>query len=135
VEWKNNSLAEKESVTEKQDLASVSNELQDLELLEEELEPSLEKADSELLEERLCDSIVMRNGDIKVGTVTEISATEVRYKNCDISGPVYVLQKENVMSIRYSDGKKEIYVKDESAVVKTAPAAEPQFEGFGFFGF
>lgn len=56
------------------------------------------------------DIIVIRNGDIITGIVQEISSTEVKYKkSSNPNGPLYVLDKTNILSIKYKNGETEIF--------------------------
>ncbi|WP_461253815.1 hypothetical protein [Treponema sp. R8-4-B8] len=50
----------------------------------------------------------MKDGNIIEAKVTEISSAEVRYKRFDhLDGPTIVLSANNVLSIRYENGKVE----------------------------
>lgn len=57
-----------------------------------------------------CDRLTLRNGDELPVKVTEIGATEIRYKNCDDpDGPTRVVAKSDVFMIVYSSGKKDFF--------------------------
>lgn len=54
------------------------------------------------------DVIVLRNGDVINGTVTEVQTDQIKYKkSSNPSGPVYSEAKSNVLSIRYENGEVE----------------------------
>jgi len=60
-----------------------------------------------------CDVILFRDGTEIRARVTEVSATEVRYKRCDnVTGPNYVSRKTDLFQIRYANGMKEL-MKEE----------------------
>lgn len=55
-----------------------------------------------------CDTIIFRDGTEVLAKVIEIGVTEIKYKNCDNqSGPTYVVDKNKVQFIVYSNGKVE----------------------------
>jgi len=65
------------------------------------------------------DLIVLRNGNIIEAKVIEISSTEIRYKRFDhLDGPIIVILKTDILSIRYEDSWTEI--------INTVPASEQQ---------
>jgi hypothetical protein len=69
-------------------------------------------------EEDSCDVILFRDGTELRAKVTEVTATEVRYKRCDnLSGPNYVSRKTDLFMIRYANGMKEL-MKEEAPKVK-----------------
>ena len=52
-----------------------------------------------------CDRLVMRNGDLIDAEVSEVGIHEIRYKRCHLEdGPVYVVLKSEVLSIRFGNG-------------------------------
>jgi len=54
------------------------------------------------------DLIVLRDGDIIEAKVTELSPAEIRYKRFDhLDGPTIVIPANNVLSIRYENGRVE----------------------------
>ena len=56
------------------------------------------------------DIIVLKNGSMIEAKVTEISATEIRYKRFShLDGPTIVVSINNVLSIRYENGTVEIF--------------------------
>lgn len=61
------------------------------------------------------DVIVMRNGDIINGTVIEVSSNEIKYKkSSNPSGPLYSIDKNSVLSIKYSNGEIDKFEKSSS---------------------
>jgi len=65
------------------------------------------------------DIITLRNGDQIEARVTEISPTEIRYRRFNhLDGPVIVVPRAQVMSIRYENGTVEI--------ISAAPATAPK---------
>ncbi|MCL2293586.1 MAG: PorT family protein [Spirochaetes bacterium] len=64
------------------------------------------------------DLIILRDGSIIEARVIEISPTEIRYRRFDhLTGPIIVLPVANVLSIRYEDGRVDIF--------NVAPAWQP----------
>ena len=56
------------------------------------------------------DIIVLRDGNMIEAKVTEISATEIRYKRFShLDGPTIVVSINNVLSIRYENGTVEVF--------------------------
>ncbi len=70
------------------------------------------------------DLITFRNGDeIKV-KVIEVSDELIKYKRCDnLEGPLFTVSKAKVFSLRYANGTKDLFSKEEA--VKTANTATP----------
>ncbi|MCC8117926.1 MAG: hypothetical protein LIP09_04140 [Bacteroidales bacterium] len=70
------------------------------------------------------DVIVMRNGDLVIAKVTEITQKEVKYKKATrLDGPTYTVNKSDVLAINYEDGEKETFeevVDNTSAQSTTA---------------
>ena len=55
------------------------------------------------------DMIVLRDGNLIGGKVMEISPTEIRYKRSDnLNGPMIVIPKDRVLSIKYENGVLDI---------------------------
>ncbi|MCT4560772.1 MAG: hypothetical protein N4A41_05270 [Crocinitomicaceae bacterium] len=97
-----------------------SNNADEMEILLET--PSEELITNETLVEDTnavkCDQLVLKNGedkDVKVQLITEKS---IRYKNCDhLDGPDYEQPLSEVLFVKYSNGKKEVFeVKEEPKV-------------------
>lgn len=89
------------------------------------------------------DIMTLKNGDVKSVKVTEINDTDIKYKDfLNLEGPVRVIYKVDVFSIKYENGVKSVIntnttstfnsitVNQPSEVVinKTAPAADPRFD-------
>jgi len=56
-----------------------------------------------------CDNIIMRNGKEIKCIVSEVGLSEIKYKKCDnINGPLYTVDKTEVLMIQYSNGTNEI---------------------------
>jgi len=67
------------------------------------------------------DLIVLKTGSMIEGKVIEISPTEIRYKRADhLDGPTIVLPANNVLSIRYANGKTDI-INGNTTVAPTTP--------------
>jgi hypothetical protein len=57
-----------------------------------------------------CDVITMKSGVDKSVKVTEVSDTEVKYKNCDnIDGPTYVVKVSDIFRINFQNGTTQIF--------------------------
>jgi len=64
------------------------------------------------------DLIVLRNGNMIDARVLEISQTEIRYKRFDhLEGPTIVIPIDNVLSIRYENGRQESFADPTSVSV------------------
>jgi hypothetical protein len=62
-----------------------------------------------------CERMLMRDGREIMARVLVISASEIRYKRCDMSeGPDFVVRRGQVFMIEYLNGSKE-YFKEERA--------------------
>ncbi len=58
------------------------------------------------------DIINLRNGAIIVAKVVEITETQIKYKRCNnIDGPLFVESKNNVYSIKYTNGNTDHFIK------------------------
>ncbi|MGZ3861566.1 MAG: DUF4190 domain-containing protein [Bacteroidia bacterium] len=65
-----------------------------------------------------CDTIIFRDGTEILAKVIEVGTSEIKYKNCDNqSGPTYIVEKNKVNFIIYSNGQSEQFK------VETAPIA------------
>jgi|GEM_PF-2647623 len=73
------------------------------------------------------DVITLRNGDQIQAQVTEISATEIRYRlPTQPEGPIRVISTADVFSVDYQDGTREVFNPlTETNVVQTATAQQP----------
>lgn len=78
------------------------------------------------------DVIVLRNGGIINGIVTEVSTTEVKFKKAsNPNGPIYIMDKNEVLSVKYENGEidkfeinKENISNDYSLGLKEAIPAD-----------
>ncbi|CAN5418848.1 hypothetical protein BH09BAC5_BH09BAC5_17940 [soil metagenome] len=61
------------------------------------------------------DTLKLKNGTKVLGVVTEISSTQVKFKKT-ASGPVYVMQKDEIVSISYENGTTEVLTETEVKV-------------------
>ncbi len=70
------------------------------------------------------DFIVMKDGTVVEGKITEISETEVKYKKCNnLSGPSYTTKLDKVARIKYSDGNEESFgTRSKNPVVSSVPS-------------
>jgi hypothetical protein len=65
------------------------------------------------------DTIVKNSGEMIPARIIEISPTQIKYKKMDfLDGPLYVENKSDVKMIKYSNGTKEEFTKDQP---KTTP--------------
>lgn len=65
------------------------------------------------------DTIIKNNGDVILVKITEINPTEIKYKKFDYQdGPVYVDNKSEIQTIKYSNGIKEEFAKEQSHLLK-----------------
>lgn len=65
-----------------------------------------------------CDTIVLRNEAEIRARVYLVTETEIKYKFCNnTSGPMMVVSKEDVLMIRYGNGRQEIFTRANSDVI------------------
>lgn len=89
------------------------------------------------------DIMTLKTGDVISVKVTEINETEIKYKDfANLEGPVRVIYKSDVFSIKYENGVKSVintnvipainsvtvHQPAEVVINKTAPAADPRFD-------
>ncbi|MBL7912966.1 MAG: hypothetical protein JNJ41_18025 [Bacteroidia bacterium] len=68
---------------------------------------------SSLNNDSLCDLVILKNGDEVKAKVLEITPIEIKYKKClSPDGPLYVVKKNDVFMIKYSNGTKEVIKGD-----------------------
>jgi len=66
------------------------------------------------------DMVILRDGSVIEARVTEISPTEIRYRRFNhLDGPVIVIPRSNVLSIRYQNGTVEIIGAPAAATQNT----------------
>lgn len=57
-----------------------------------------------------CDSLLLKDGSVIEVKIKEIGTKDIRYKLCDFQeGPDYLVEKFKVSSIRYSNGRRELF--------------------------
>jgi len=58
------------------------------------------------------DILVLRSGEIVKAKVSEIDLKSIKYKKADnLSGPIYTIPKDSVLSITYENGSKDVFNK------------------------
>ena len=143
IDWAFKSSKTKEKPERKETIASVSKSEKALEttvIKEEEVkpadsesgalatqlnEPIVKKRGVYKLDEPCGDLIKLRNGETVNAKVIEITDEVIKYKRCDnLTGPLISVSKENVFSIKYSNGNEEI-IKGNSQNSQTK-ANKPQ---------
>ncbi len=69
-----------------------------------------------------CDNIIMRNGKEIKCIVSEIGISEIKYKKCDnLNGPIYTVDKNEVLMIQYSNGTNEIIENKKNTTFNNKP--------------
>lgn len=69
-----------------------------------------------------CDNIIMRNGKEIKCVVSEVGLSEIKYKKCDnLNGPIYTVDKTEVLMIQYSNGSNEIIENKKSTNFSAKP--------------
>lgn len=67
-----------------------------------------------------CDVITMKNGDEIKAKIIELTESQIKYKPCnDLDGPIRSIEKQNAFMIKYVNGTKEMFDKEEKVKVKT----------------
>lgn len=80
-----------------------------------------------------CDVITMKDGKDVDAKVLEISTTEIKYKNCDnLEGPTIAVLRKDVFSIKYANGKKEVFTQEKSS---TSETGDRKVEGLSLTAF
>ena len=70
------------------------------------------------------DVIALRSGDIINAVVNEVTSTEIKYKkSSNPKGPLYSIEKEKVLSIKYSNGEVEKFDSTPSNKEKSSTSA------------
>jgi hypothetical protein len=65
-----------------------------------------------LLNDTCGDIINLRSGDMIIAKVIEINETQIKYKRCNnIDGPLIVINKNDVYSIKYTNGITDNFIK------------------------
>lgn len=84
-----------------------------------------------------CDNIILKDGTEISAKVEEISESIIKYRRCDnLSGPLYSISKSKVFMIKYSNGNKDIFDKEENQNENNKSTNDKtKTEGFGIIGF
>ena len=62
------------------------------------------------------DNIVLNNGDEINAKIYEIGSTEIKYKKFNNQdGPIYYKSKDEILYIKYANGEKEMFGKNEES--------------------
>ena len=68
------------------------------------------------------DTISMRNGEKINAKVMEIGLEQIRYKKFnDLSGPVYVVDKNQVFTINYENGSQDVFEQSAAKLPSSSP--------------
>ena len=77
---------------------------------------------------RAQDTLLTRNGEVIAAKVLKITPTEIEYKHSDNpDGPLIVVLKSEVASIRYANGTREAFTANEPAAASTPVITEPAY--------
>jgi len=78
------------------------------------------------------DTIVMRNNNVILGKVMEITATEVKYNKQEMpEGPLYIEKKADVKEVRYRNGFKEEFKMGAEETISTSKPTNNKIERHG----
>ena len=67
-----------------------------------------------------CDNIILKDGEEISSKIIEVTPDLIKYKKCDkLDGPLFSINKSEVMMIRYSDGTKDIIKEDPISYKET----------------
>ncbi len=75
------------------------------------------------------DLIVTKSGEKIEGKVTDVQNNQVKFhKKDNPDGPVYILNKDDIVMIKYKDGKTQVFIKEivEPRVEKEEPTEQPE---------
>lgn len=65
------------------------------------------------------DTIVKTNGEIISAKISEVGTNAITYKKTDlIDGPTFVDYKTDILYVKYSNGKKQIFTKEPAATIQ-----------------
>lgn len=74
------------------------------------------------------DIIVLRSGDIIKAVVKEVTQTEIKYKkSSNPKGPLYTINKSDVLSINYSNGTKDSFSESNDYEPSNKNDGSPKF--------
>lgn len=66
------------------------------------------------------DLITTKNGEDIQAKVLEVSSTEIKYKKfSNLDGPTFVINKNEVLMVRYENGEKDIFAEEPSSLNTT----------------
>lgn len=83
-----------------------------------------------LLTDTCGDQIIFKSGDILAAKVLEITEDKIKYKRCDnIDGPLFVVSKSSVHSIKYVNGTSEIIVPPAYDPAVVSSNQKPEYKG------
>lgn len=72
---------------------------------------------------RAQDIIIKKDGTRVEAKVSEILDSEVKYKKHEnLNGPIYSMQKSDIISIDYENGTKDVFSEEESKSIETKPS-------------
>jgi hypothetical protein len=89
----------------------------------------------------LCDTIVLKPGNMIVGKVLEIGLNEIKYRECEnLDGPVISILKSDVFVIKYPNGTRDYFnseapVSYSNTLNNSGTAKIKKSEGLGTAGF
>ena len=73
------------------------------------------------------DIMTLKNGDVQSVKVTEINQTEIKYRDfLNLEGPVRVIDKIAVFSIKYENGVKSVINTDFPSAISSAAVNKPE---------
>ncbi len=65
------------------------------------------------------DTLSMRSGENMLVKVIEVGTSEVKYRKLDnLNGPVFSILKSDLLMIKYENGTKDDFSKEERALIK-----------------
>jgi hypothetical protein len=69
------------------------------------------------------DTLYRTNGEKMVIQVTEVSASEIKYKKGEVgTGPVYIIKTAEVRKVVYADGHSDVFVRDPKSTPQRSPS-------------
>lgn len=81
------------------------------------------------------DVITKKNGEDINAKIIEVGTTEVRYKQADnLNGPTFVLNKSEILMIRYENGSKEIFSNTNNVNTPNRQMGYNQYNNGMYYG-
>jgi hypothetical protein len=78
------------------------------------------------------DTIIKYSGETIIGKINEISPTQIKYKKADFQdGPTYVENKSDIKMIKYSNGLKEEFTKEQPKNTTVTTTGNDDYYGGG----